>query len=212
MLKIRRPLGRLIFNMGIAIPGKTVFLIETAPRWANDRDVARLQAKTVTKNLIWSESVPRLRSSSSSVRKIPGALPSRPWACPLCPHAQITIPRHIYRTKTVPGNLLRIKSAQWLLSSASERFQKPLPCHGHAHYTPMGKWPWRCILQANTVPMNLILNKSAHNCRVPRLHDFRSHYHGLGHAHHAHMGKWSWRRICTGLDGSNVFIYINSYR
>ena len=31
MLKIRRPLGRLIFNMGIAIPGKTVFLIETAP-------------------------------------------------------------------------------------------------------------------------------------------------------------------------------------
>ena len=32
MLKIRRPLGRLIFNMGIDIPGKTVFLIETAPR------------------------------------------------------------------------------------------------------------------------------------------------------------------------------------
>ena len=32
MLKIRRPLGRLIFNMGIAITGKTVFLIETAPR------------------------------------------------------------------------------------------------------------------------------------------------------------------------------------
>ena len=31
MLKIRRPLGRLIFNMGIAIPGKTVFLIETPP-------------------------------------------------------------------------------------------------------------------------------------------------------------------------------------
>ena len=30
MLKIRRPLERLIFNMGIAIPGKTIFLIETA--------------------------------------------------------------------------------------------------------------------------------------------------------------------------------------
>ena len=46
MLKIRRPLGRLIFNMGIAIPGKTVFLIETAP-WStacifliHDRNVA----------------------------------------------------------------------------------------------------------------------------------------------------------------------------
>ena len=32
MLKIRRPTGRLIFNMGIPIPGKTVFLIETGPR------------------------------------------------------------------------------------------------------------------------------------------------------------------------------------
>ena len=32
MLKIRRPLGRLIFNMGITIPGKTIFLIEMAPR------------------------------------------------------------------------------------------------------------------------------------------------------------------------------------
>ena len=36
MLKIRRPLGRLIFNMGIAIPGKTVFLIETAP-WSQEK-------------------------------------------------------------------------------------------------------------------------------------------------------------------------------
>ena len=31
MYVITYPLGRLIFNMGIAIPGKTVFLIETAP-------------------------------------------------------------------------------------------------------------------------------------------------------------------------------------
>ena len=36
MLKIRRPLGRLIFNMGIAIPGKTIFLIETTPRSAKN--------------------------------------------------------------------------------------------------------------------------------------------------------------------------------
>ena len=36
MLKIRRPLGRLIFNMGIAISGKTVFLIETDP-WKQRR-------------------------------------------------------------------------------------------------------------------------------------------------------------------------------
>ena len=40
MLKIRRPTGRLIFNMGIPLPGKTVFYIETGPRplaisWGN---------------------------------------------------------------------------------------------------------------------------------------------------------------------------------
>ena len=41
MLKIRRPLGRLIFNMGIAIPGKTVFLIETAP-WSLGGNLTRI--------------------------------------------------------------------------------------------------------------------------------------------------------------------------
>ena len=40
MLKIRRPLGRLIFNMGIAIPGKTIFLIETAPWCLLQGDIA----------------------------------------------------------------------------------------------------------------------------------------------------------------------------
>ena len=45
MLKIRRPLGRLIFNMGIAIPCKTVFLIETAPCWWHT--VTRTSAGTV---------------------------------------------------------------------------------------------------------------------------------------------------------------------
>ena len=43
MLKIRRPLGRLIFNMGIAIPGKTVFLIETAP-WGQAHVILKIHA------------------------------------------------------------------------------------------------------------------------------------------------------------------------
>ena len=55
MLKIRRPLGRLIFNMGIAIPGKTVFLIETAPMWrpiiwiniASDRGLSLLRCQAI---------------------------------------------------------------------------------------------------------------------------------------------------------------------
>ena len=42
MLKIRRPLGRLIFNMVIAIVSKTVFLIETASFLASaNNDVIR---------------------------------------------------------------------------------------------------------------------------------------------------------------------------
>ena len=58
MLKIRRPLGRLIFSMGIAIPGKTVFLIETAPGcgyntvsiWSNDD-------KGGTKTKLWRHQI-----------------------------------------------------------------------------------------------------------------------------------------------------------
>ena len=38
VLKIRRPTGRLIFNMGIPIPGKTVFYIETGPWCHGDPD------------------------------------------------------------------------------------------------------------------------------------------------------------------------------
>ena len=49
MLKIRRPLGRLIFNMGIAIPGKTVFLIETAP-WLSKRALWNNNAHAVNVN------------------------------------------------------------------------------------------------------------------------------------------------------------------
>ena len=47
MLKIRRPNGRLIFNMGIAIPGKTVFLIETAP-WGRGDLVVALSSRSET--------------------------------------------------------------------------------------------------------------------------------------------------------------------
>ena len=50
MLKIRRPLGRLIFNMGIAIPGQTVFLIETAPRAHQQFDLLRQAG-----NLAWPQ-------------------------------------------------------------------------------------------------------------------------------------------------------------
>ena len=56
MLKIRRPLGRLIFNMGITIPGKTVFLIETAPRYGppSSKPSAMLSVIVYTETLEWA--------------------------------------------------------------------------------------------------------------------------------------------------------------
>ena len=43
-----------------------VFIKPMRPRWATDLDVANLQAKTVPKNFIWSESAQWLLSSSVS--------------------------------------------------------------------------------------------------------------------------------------------------
>ena len=60
MLKIRRPLGRLIFNMGIAIHGKTVFLIETAPRlvvYHSHALLLKLDLIRVSMNILITDSV-----------------------------------------------------------------------------------------------------------------------------------------------------------
>ena len=51
MLKIRRPLGRLIFNMAIAIPGKTIFLIEAAPWYVIDLYYDRLSPEIPFTNM-----------------------------------------------------------------------------------------------------------------------------------------------------------------
>ena len=51
MLKIRRPLGRLIFNMGIAIPGKTVFLIETDP-WCFSGECAPMRFQLLSNHAL----------------------------------------------------------------------------------------------------------------------------------------------------------------
>ena len=48
MLKIRRPTGRLIFNMGIPIPGKTVFYIETGPRKRSIPDDIDININNIT--------------------------------------------------------------------------------------------------------------------------------------------------------------------
>ena len=68
MLKIRRPLGCLIFNMGIAIPGKTVFLIEMAP-WcfpslrASNAELWCFLDWAVKVPLIWDAMTPMMSSN-----------------------------------------------------------------------------------------------------------------------------------------------------
>ena len=66
MLKIRRPLGRLIFNMGIAIPGKTVFLIETAP-WFRSVWISRICHHSQLVTVLSIHATPSILSLSVSV-------------------------------------------------------------------------------------------------------------------------------------------------
>ena len=84
MLKIRRPLGRLIFNMGIAIPGKTVFLIETAPCCGEDfRTISRAFSKWLQQSVIKLHFIPLPRQWSSLYWTNPW-LPckhARKWSC-----------------------------------------------------------------------------------------------------------------------------------
>ena len=82
MLKIRRPLGRLIFNMGIAIPGKTVFLIETAPwfsqEWVHYNDVimgamaSQITSLTIVYSTVYSDADQRKHQSSASLAFVQG--------------------------------------------------------------------------------------------------------------------------------------------
>ena len=67
MLKIRRPLGRLIFNMGIAIPGKTVFLIETAPWRSCPSEMTLMTMDTLTLESIAYNNVTQMEQSTPEI-------------------------------------------------------------------------------------------------------------------------------------------------
>ena len=75
MLKIRRPLGRLIFNMGIAIPGKTVFLIETAPcsAWSHYLNHCRSTVNWTLRNKlreIWKKKYETFHINKANLRDL----------------------------------------------------------------------------------------------------------------------------------------------
>ena len=85
------------------------------PIWANEKDIAHLQAKTVSINLIWCASAKSLLSSG--IHKNPGAF-TLPMAMPIMtPWANHYDIAHL-QTKTVTTNLIWSDSTQWLLSSS----------------------------------------------------------------------------------------------
>ena len=102
--------------------------------WANDQNAAHLHAKTVSMNLIWSESAQWLLSSS--VRKDSRGLyhahdhthyaPMGKWPC-RC---------------TSTGQDSSKVSTQWLLSSGVHKI--PMMPMGMP-IGPMGQWPCRCM-------------------------------------------------------------------
>ena len=103
------------------------------PPWANDHDVAHLQVKTVTMNLIWIKSSQWLLSFS--ICKIPGAI-IMPMGMPILPSwANDHDIAHI-QAKTVPMNLIWSESAQWLRHSSI--------CKIPGALTMPIMLPWRC--------------------------------------------------------------------
>ena len=128
---IRKIPRALIMPMGMPI----------MPPWANGHAVAHLQATAVPMNLIWNESAQWLLSFS--VRKIPGAI-IMPWACHYAPMGKS--PCRCIPTGQNSSNELDL---EWICPVVVEFWcrqnsRSPYHAHGHAHYAPMGKWPWRC--------------------------------------------------------------------
>ena len=112
MLKIRRPLRRLIFNMGIAIPGKTVFLIETAPwsliHWGRDKmaDISQTTFSNVfsSMNIDWFSIDITLKFVPKSSINISPAMFRimawrRPGDKPLSETMQVSLRTHICVTR-----------------------------------------------------------------------------------------------------------------
>ena len=97
------------------IPGvlNTPMGMPKRPQWANDHDVAHLQANVVPMNLIWSESAHRLLSSG--VHKVPRAL-IMPAGMPMWPQWANDHDVSHLQAKMIPMNLIWSEFAQWLLS------------------------------------------------------------------------------------------------
>ena len=119
MLKIRRPLGRLIFNMGIAIPGKTVFLIETAPRFTFATNVS------ISRHLVMC--IYYLQSTSCAI------MSNKPFpsSIKLTWDHQTPVYSLVNRTVALPLIMQTVEKAAYILHDVHARIVVVL-------------WPWYC--------------------------------------------------------------------
>ena len=128
MLKIRRPLGRLIFNMGIAIPGKTVFLIETAP-WSIVERVKFSVYNMVYKSLyllLGDEQLHAKGQAKYHYNKcswLESLLDSNNWECKLLLHVINVCSGHIYLSMLQHKNMNENASFVWYMFKFSKTMQ-----------------------------------------------------------------------------------------
>ena len=140
MLKIRRPLGRLIFNMGIAIPGKTVFLIETTP-WCHCILLCGLALENLH-NAIYtvdnkSYKCHMMTSSNGNIFRVSAAL---------CGEKNLWSPVNSPHKGQWHEALMFLLICAWMNGWVNNREAGDLRCH-RAHYdvTAMLFWITMCI-------------------------------------------------------------------
>ena len=136
MLKIRRPLGRLIFNMGIAIPGKTVFLIETAP-WFHCCILLDIKLTTTPRNVNFSAVEPWLHREPTIVAFTMFMRgPGRPWGSQIANTLRSTSIKHRSDAKVSDRCLIDVDLR---VLSIWDGFQLPSPHQCKKWYKT---WKW----------------------------------------------------------------------
>ena len=163
------------------------YLLHSWAHEANDQYVAHLQTKTVPKNLIWSELVQWLWSSSvpqdsrspyHTHEHAHNAVMSKwSWCC-ICTVQDSSIELDLEWIGPVVAEFWRPQNSR-----------NPYHAYGHAHYAPMGKWPWRYTSTGKYGSKELDLKWIGHVVpQFRRRHDSRTPYHANRHTHYATMG------------------------
>ena len=106
------------------------------PPWANNHNVAHLQANTWfgmnRPSGYWVPASARIQGPSSC-----------PWTCPLCPYGQMTNTLHKYRPTRFQLTWFGVNRANSCCVPVSARFQGPLSWPRACPLWPMGQQPWR---------------------------------------------------------------------